>query len=47
MGSKSDDTIKTYGLTAKDCKKYDVIADKFNAYFVKQRNIIFERAIFY
>ena len=46
MGSKSDDTQTTYGLTTKDCKKYDVIVDKFNAYFVKRRNI-FERAIFH
>ena len=47
MGSKSDDILATFGLTTEDSKKYDVVKDKFDAYFVKRRNIIFERAKFH
>ena len=47
MGSKSDDILATFGLTTEDSKKYDVVKDKFDGYFVKRRNIIFERAKFH
>ena len=47
MGSKSDDILATFGLTTQDSKKYDVVKDKFDGYFVKRRNIIFERAKFH
>ena len=47
MGSKSNDILATFGLTTKDSKKYDVVKDKFDGYFVKRRNIIFERAKFH
>ena len=47
MGSKSDDILATFGLTTENSKKYDVVKDKFDGYFVKRRNIIFERAKFH
>ena len=47
MGSKSDDILATFVLTTEDSKKYDVVKDKFDGYFVKRRNIIFERGKFH
>ena len=46
MGSKSDDILATFGLTTENSKKYDVVTDKFDGYFVKRRNI-FEHAKFH
>ena len=46
MGSKSDDILATFGLTNDDTKKFDVVKDKFDGYFVKRRNIIYDRAKF-
>ena len=45
IGSKSDDILATFGLM-NDSKKFNVVKDKFNGYFVKGRNIIYERAKF-
>jgi len=45
-GSKSDDIVATFGLTNDDSKKFDVVKDMFDGYFVKRRNIIYERAKF-
>ena len=47
MGSKSDNILAKFGLTTEDSKKYDVVKDKFDGYFVERRNIIFERAKFH
>ena len=47
MRSKSDDILTTFGLTTDNSKKYDVAKDKFDGYFVKRRNIIFEREKFH
>ena len=47
MGSKSDDILVTFGLTTEDSKKYDVVKDRLDSYFVKRRNIMFERAKFH
>ena len=44
MGSKRDDILATFGLTNDDSKKFDVVKDKFDGYFVKRRNIMHERA---
>ena len=46
MGSKSDDIMPTFGLSAEDAAKYDVVKDKFDKHFVKRRNVIYERAKF-
>ena len=46
MGSKSDDILPTFDLSADDSTKYDKVKDKFDKHFVKRRNIIYERAKF-
>ena len=45
MGDKADD-IQSFNLTEADQKKYSTVKDKFEKYFVKCRNTIFERAKF-
>ncbi|PFX24330.1 uncharacterized protein LOC111331807 [Stylophora pistillata] len=47
MGSKRDDILAKFGVTTDDSKKYDIVTDKFDGYFVKRGNIIFERAKFH
>jgi len=46
MGDRADDILHTFTLTEEEEKKYSVIVDKFEAHFVKKRNVIFERAKF-
>ena len=46
MGDPADDILSSFGLTDEETKSYDVVVDRFEKYFVKKRNIIFERARF-
>ena len=46
MGSKSDYTVPTFGLSAEDSTKYDSVKDKFVKHIVKRRNVINKRAKF-
>ena len=46
MGSKSDDIMPTFALSAEDTKKYEGVKDRFEQHFVKKRNVIYERAKF-
>ena len=46
MGDKADDILPSFGLSEENQKKYSVVRDKFENHFVKQRNVIFERARF-
>lgn len=46
MGERADDILHTFNLSVENKKKYDPVIEKFNAYFVKKRNTIFERAKF-
>ena len=46
MGDKADDILSSFGLSEDNQKKYSVIKDKFDSYFVKRRNVIFERVKF-
>lgn len=43
MGERADDILHTFNLSVENKKKYDPVIEKFNAYFVKKRNTIFER----
>ena len=43
MGDEADDILRSFTLSADDMKKYDIVKDKFDHYFVKK---IFERAKF-
>ena len=44
MGDRADDIFQTFALTEEEEKKYDTVIGKFEAHFVKKRNVIFERA---
>ena len=46
MEAKADDILQSFRLSAEDEKKSEVVKSKFEAYFVKRRNPIFERAKF-
>lgn len=46
MGDETDDILKSFQLTATQKKKYDVIKERFENYFVVKRNVIFERVKF-
>ena len=46
MGDKAEDILESFGLSEEDAKKYDTVKAKFEDYFVKKKNPIFERAKF-
>ncbi|KAL5500080.1 hypothetical protein EMCRGX_G011580 [Ephydatia muelleri] len=46
MGDKAEDILRSFGLKDEDKKKYKVVRDRYEAYFVKKRNVIYERAKF-
>ena len=46
MGDDADDILRSFQLSADDCKKYDIVKSKFDRYFVKDRNVIYECAKF-
>ena len=46
MEDKADDILSSFGLSDTDHKKYQTVFSKFQGYFVKRKNVIFERARF-
>ena len=46
MGDFADDILSPFGLSEEDKSKFNVVMEKFEAHFVKKRNVIFERAKF-
>ncbi len=46
MGDEADDILSTFRLSEEDGKKYDTVVGKFQGYFVKRRNTLFEREKF-
>ena len=46
MGDEGDDVLSSFPLSEDDCKKYATVLEKSDGYFVKRRNVIFERAKF-
>ena len=46
MGDAADDILSSLGLSEEDKEKYKVVKDKFQAHFVKNINVIYERAKF-
>ena len=46
MGDAVDDILSSLGLSEEDKEKYKVVKDKFQAHFVKNINVIYERAKF-
>ena len=47
MGSRAEDVMLTFGLSADDAKKYSVVRERFQKHFVVRRNVIYERACFH
>ena len=46
MGEASEDILATFGLNDANQKKWAPVRDKFKDYFVKRKNVVFERAKF-
>ena len=46
MGDRADDILQSFRLTDEDSKKYKTVKEKFDSYFVKRHNTIFEQARF-
>ena len=46
MGSDADDVMLSFNLTEAEGKDFDTVKAKFNGYFIKKRNVIYERAKF-
>ena len=46
MGDDADDILRSFRLSVADSKNYDTVKVKFEAHFVKKRNVIYERAKF-
>ena len=46
MGDQADDILRSFGLSEAEEKNYATVLGKFQNYFVKRKNTIFERAKF-
>ena len=46
LGRKAEEIFKSFNLTAANADKYDTVKQKFQNHFVRQRNVIYERAVF-
>ena len=43
MGDEADDILKSFHLSEGDLK-YKTVKEKFDDYFIRRRNVIYERA---
>ena len=46
MGDAAEDILRSFSLSDEQPKSYETVLAKFHGYFVKKRNVIFERAKF-
>ena len=46
MEDEADDILRSIKLKEADAKKYSTVKEKFETFFVKHRNVIYERARF-
>ena len=46
MGVEGDNIVKLLGISDEEQKKYDVVKQKFQDYFIIKWNVIFKRAKF-
>ena len=46
MGDAAEDILRSFSLSEEQLQSYETVLEKFHGYFVKKRNIIFERARF-
>ena len=44
MGDKADDIFQSFELSDEQKKDYTVVKQKFDSYFIKRKNVIYERA---
>lgn len=47
MGRQARDIFSTFHLSEDDAKKFDVVKKRFDEYFVKDRNLVYESARFH
>ena len=47
MGDEAEDILDSFRLSDDERKSYTTVRDKFEAYFVKKINIVFDRASFF
>ena len=46
MGEEADDIFYSFHLSEEDSKKYGTVKTNFERYFIKKRNVIYERSMF-
>ena len=46
MGDRADDVLRSFRLTEAESTTYKTVKEKFDSYFIKWHNTIFERAQF-
>ena len=46
MGDAAEDILRSFSLSEEQLQSYKTVLEKFHGYFVKKRNVIFERARF-
>ena len=46
MGDQADDVVCSFALSDVERRKYDTVKEKFDGYFIRRRNVIYERAKF-
>ena len=46
MGDLAEDILLSFRLTKEEAKKYSTVLEKFQQYFVKRKNVIYERSKF-
>lgn len=46
MGDKAEDIFSTFELAPDEAKKFSIVMDRFEKYFIPRRNVIYERARF-
>ena len=46
MGDQAEDILLSFRLTEEEAKKYSTVVEKFQQYFVKRKNFIYERSKF-
>ena len=46
LGEQTEDILASFNLSEADAKKFDVVIERFNQFFIAKNNLIFERAQF-
>ena len=46
LGERAEDIFASFNLSEADAKKFNVVIERFNQFFIVKKNVIFERAQF-